>query len=475
MKTVVNILKYAIGVCILIAVGVTNLASTIKLLADMAAWGAEGAVEKAVEPTKKYLDGLEWLLRTTFLPSLAIGVIALILATWIGWMRAVVGWMGVWCFVWTIALGHYAVPLAALIGLLAEKKEPKDTPFIQGQRERLGRSLKKYVSFVRQVLIYEAAAFITLTMVPVQNYWIGVPLFLLWAGLLITTSYDWGTGTGKWLKPAIRFAGFAWIVCFVLSCFLPKVKFFNFLFYKGQEARNVGAGLPNNLGEVTGPHLWEFKEAVESWAIANWIGLLVAFVVICIFWMWRKKTAKAPAGAGGSSGRSSSGSGTGWLGMAVMLAICFLCLAWGYKHVVGAHEEHNGRIASQLEEKRTYETMRATMRTAEEAARKAAAAIRQTTAVATTPQPEVWCGLISPQKYSISLSTNLSERIPRPAGCSTHMEPSGLPYEFWVNGAKIQRIPCVPTGIPVGTTYVQYRWTNSYSTIVVVGVGREIR
>src|SRR3989338_3659137 len=467
---IVNILKYAIGVCILIAVGVRNLASTIKLLADMAAWGAEWAVEKAAEPTKKYLDGLEWLLRTTFLPSLAIGVIALILATWIGWMRAVVGWMGVWCFVWTIALGHYAVPLAALIGLLAEKKEPKDTPFIQGQRERLGRSLKKYVSFVRQVLIYEAAAFITLTMVPVQNYWIGVPLFLLWAGLLITTSYDWGTGTGKWLKPAIRFVGFAWVVCFAISCFLPKVKFFNFLFYKGQEARNVGVGLPNNLGEVTGIHLWQFKEAVESWTTANWIGLLVAFIVICLFWMWRKKTAKPPAAAttemGGKRERG------GWLGMTAMIAFCVFCVGMIAMKAIEFHSGHNARVASQLEEKRTYEVMRTTMRAAEEAARKAAAAIRQTTAVATTPQPEVWRGLRNPQKYPITLRTTLCNPIPLPEGFSTRVEPQ-VQAEFWANGVRVPEIPGVPTPIPSGTTYVQYRWTNSYSTNVVVGVGRE--
>ena len=164
------------------------------------------------------------------------------------------------------------------------------------------------------------------------------------------------------------------------------------------------------------------------------------------------------------------------MGMATMAAVIILCLPWAYKHVRGAHEEHNGRIASQMEEKRTYETMRATSRATEAAARKLAA-LQQTAAVATRPAPteEIWHGLVNPQKYPITLSTTISERIPRPAGFSTRMEPSGLPYELWANGVLLPKTPGVSTGIPIGTTYVQYRWTNPTPTNVVVGVGREVK
>ena len=428
MKKTLKGLAWGLGAAVvIIAVGIRNLVPAIKLVADMVIHGVDWAVKRVSDPAAHYFRGLRRLATLTFLPPLLVSVIALLL----GW-RTLVGWMGVWCFIWTMVLAHYAVPLALLIDLLAGKKKSGEPTGADAERGWLARRLKTYISFARQVLIYEAAAFITLNFVPIQNYWRGVPMFLLIVGLLIFSSYEWGTATGKWMKPFVRFSGFAAVGLLLICFFLPKLNFFAFL-YKGGNIPTEGS--PKGLEEVETKHVVGAIKTVSTWTMEHWIGAVIAVaVVFLIAYLVVKllKQAKAPAGVAATA-TGGSGKGGSFVGMATMAAT--------------------------------------------EAAARKLAALQQTAAVATRPAPteEIWHGLVNPQKYPITLSTTISERIPRPAGFSTRMEPSGLPYELWANGVLLPKTPGVSTGIPIGTTYVQYRWTNPTPTNVVVGVGREVK
>lgn len=326
----------------------------------------------------------------------------------------------------------------------------------QWASDQFREGVERYFALVRKVLAWEVFIFFFVAAAPALRDAVFI-LILGVAGIAVSQKFS-----EKWVRVGLRITTAALMLWWIAGSAFPALNPFSYYF--GTTAKELTFG-----GVVTAVDThWKWDKPGVWIAVA--VAALLAYILIRIF-------RKAPAGAGGSPGSSSQGSsrswGTGWLGKAVMVAVMLLCLAWGYKHVRGAHEEHNARIASQLNEARTYETMRATLRATAETARKAAAAaVPQTTIAATPPQPEIWQGLKNPQKYPLTLSTNLSERIPRPEGFSTRVEPQ-LRAEFWANGVRVPEIPGMPTPIPPGTTYVQYRWTNSFPTNVVVGVGRE--
>jgi uncharacterized membrane protein len=207
-----------------------------------------------------------------------------------------------------------------------------------------------------------------------------------------------------------------------------------------------------------------------------WIGLgIVALFVVAFVFVKIVKAAKASGGAGG--GGSGQSGGMGWIWRGIGIAVFFLLVALVAKVFMAFNDDHSARVKHNSHEARMYEDLRAATRATEAAARAQAAAVRQVATATPTPSApsmEIWRGLWNPQKYPITLSTNLSVRIPRPADFSIRVDPPGLPYEFWANGRYVKRTAVPLMGIPPGTTNVQFRITSPTPTNVVVIVGREV-
>ncbi len=467
----------------------TNVLLAVKLLLTVIFSGIAWAVEHGRKPAEQYLQGLRRLVTITFLPPLLVSGIALIF----GW-RTLVGWMGVWCFIWTVVLGHYAVPLGALIDALTtigKKKVAADG----GEHGWLASRLKTYIGVVRQLLIYEAAGFITLNFLPIQNYWTGVPMFALIVGLLIVTSYEWNTETGKWLKPFARFASFGGIVFLIISFFFPGINFFNLLIYGGKPEKLVEKGLLkkeeilHGTKDITEEQVGGLVKGVGVWIGDHWnkpsfwvglaIAALLAYLLVRLF-----KKAVAPAGTAGSdhhavttSSHGSGGTGKGWLGMALGIALLLLVIALIGKVLMGAHEERDARIESGMREARLYEQARAAI-----AAKTTASLVAEvngrtaTQSPAPAPAPTEWCDLRKVTLHRFQFTTNWSMRIPRPEGMSVRISPAGLDPETRINGTRILvKNPSGMTEFPPGTRFFEVRSMDAARspTEMTVGVGYE--
>ena len=480
-------LAYALGAGIIaIAVGIRDLASTIQLVATAVISGVEWAVRLGRKPALQYLKGLQILLRLTFIPPLIVGPVAFLF----GW-QPTMGWTGVWLVVWTVIVGHYGVLLGLLIDALGTIG--RTGTWTAGKTGFLAQRLKGYISFVRQVLIYETATFAVLNLVPFQNWWAAVPLFFLIVGLLIVTSYEWATGTGKWLKPIVRVASFTalgiLLLGFIVPSILPKVNFFHMFWYLARGEKIPEKDVYSGTRDLQTTDVWSLVLGIGKWVGEHWIGVAVAVAVVLLLTYLLvklfKKAATPAAGtvAGGSvhhaTTTSSHGSGgKSWLGMAALGAVIILCLGWlalqvmDFDHRRSARLEAGERDAQLNEEARAAMRARASRLVAEGNGR---TATQTQVAPPVTSAPTEWCGLRNPTMHTFQFTTNWSRQIPRPAGMSVRTAPSSLDPEIRINGAKILRIGPRGTEFPPETRYIEFRaWTSSPLPVeMTVGVGNE--
>ncbi|MEK7507676.1 MAG: hypothetical protein AAB602_01165 [Patescibacteria group bacterium] len=214
-----------------------NIWLAVQLVAAAIASGTRGALARAHPYPEKYVKGLErgiaWTIALPLLPA-AIGVYC-----GLSWLTAMAGlmWLGAFGL-----LAAYAAPLGILIGSLWEaggrlidEPEPSGSGFFlwrwigrwidlpgktfRGAFRSVEEGAKRYVGFVRGIALAGVVVSFLLSIVPVRNNILAVPLLLV-AGALVWLSMDWKTAGGFW-KKTLRATALGTVVVSIALVFLP--------------------------------------------------------------------------------------------------------------------------------------------------------------------------------------------------------------------------------------------------------------
>lgn len=448
------------------------------------AGGGNSVKTLATPHAKRYLEvlvGLAW--RGTLIP-LVVAIIGILggMTEWRPWLwSSVIAFAGIVSFLYLGLLLSLATPIGALIGAALPSGQTPTRPVSQpvtwksllspdwivrlireaGQwtADQLREGVGRYFSLVRKVLAWEVFIFFFVAAAPPLR---SATLVLILGAIAIAISSRFlSEGWARVARVAVMILMAWWILASVFPKLNPVAYFFK------KAAAEITFG---DIAEKTGT--WD-KPSFWIWVVAV---ALLAYLAVRLF-----KKAIAPAGAGDRStatvsAREGGGQRGNWLGKAfgvVGFLLCVGLLALITLRIMEWDARRGARIDASMREARLYEEARAAIRTTSSLV--AQVKTEQAKAQAPAPAPtEIWYGLVNPRKYRVTLSTNLSEKVPRPEGFSTRTEPRGLRYELWANGKLVPQVERGQTDFPPGTTFIQYRWTNQTPIVMTVGVGKEV-